>query len=123
MADPSSLSLPPGVRPSTEQAPPEPPAQQLPPAGAFVAGYGCWINPGYITKVEVGATGNGYQGLVWLADPTTHVGNQAAQAKITPPLDERADAQLAVDQWIQTYFVGYTVHRGGRTFWGESPAV
>lgn len=108
----SDLTLPPSAR-----------TQQQPVLGALLAGYGCYVNPAFVVKIEPAQRGNEWFVLAWLA--TDAESSQAQVAYLTPPYTEQSDAQAACDAICAAAFMSLTSKPGGGAWWegDEAPAV
>ena len=86
------------------------------PGGVLIAGYGAYISPSSIMKIDVSATGNGFQVVAWLNDPST-TGSQAKFAALTAPLDSEAEAFKAADRICLTLFDVFSADNPSGAVW------
>lgn len=61
-------------------------------SSSFVAGFGCYLNPAHVTKIEVVGAGSQYRVVAWFAPSSSAPSLQGTGAFMTGPLDSEREA-------------------------------
>lgn len=82
------------------------PQEQRPLVGALIAGYGCYVAPQEITKIETVRSGTNHYVLAHLrGQASTGEASQRHTAFLTPPLDTEEEAHRLCDRICAAMFM------------------
>ena len=90
-------------------------AAQRPLAGVLIAGYGSYVNPAFITKMEPVSQGTDWFVVAYLNSDNDMPNANAAF--LTPPLASEEEAARACDQLAAGAFYSFASHPDGRAHW------
>lgn len=92
--------------------------RQVPKLGALVAGYGSWVNPALIAKIEPVRAGKD-----WFVVAYLNVGEgtdlKGRQARLTPELPDEHTAQRICDQLANQLYMGFSSNPDGGAWWPD----
>jgi len=103
--DPQTLRIIPDAE-AAQQPVPEEEGRRPTIVGALIAGYGCFINPGEIVKIEPVAAGTSHFVMAHLRGQNMNgEASQRSTAFLTPPLDTEEEAQRMCDRICGSMFM------------------